>query len=94
MLCEDTEMHEPASEERCGTGTEVEVHDGVEKLANIFYVYTAAMGGAYEFTKSATANLREKDDTYNPTIGGFFAGSILGLRCMSTKCPSISCIPR
>ena len=39
------------------------------------------MGGAYEFTKSASANLRQKNDTYNPTIGGFFAGSILGLRC-------------
>lgn len=42
------------------------------------------MGGAYEFTKCASANLREKDDTWNPTIGGFFAGSILGLRCMWT----------
>lgn len=45
------------------------------------------MGGAYEFTKSAAANLREKDDTYNPTIGGFFAGSILGLRCTQLPTP-------
>jgi hypothetical protein len=40
------------------------------------------MGGSYEFFKCASANLREKDDAYNPAIGGFFAGSMLGLRCM------------
>lgn len=39
------------------------------------------MGGAYEFTKIAAANLREKDDTWNSTIGGFFSGTMLGLRC-------------
>ena len=39
------------------------------------------MGGAYEFTKNASANLREKDDAWNPTFGGFFAGTMLGLRC-------------
>lgn len=39
------------------------------------------MGGAYEFTKSASANLRQKDDTYNTAIGGFFSGTMLGLRC-------------
>jgi len=39
-----------------------------------------AMGGAFEFAKSASANLREKDDAWNPAIGGFFAGSVLGLR--------------
>ncbi|GAB7356365.1 hypothetical protein MBLNU459_g7150t1 [Dothideomycetes sp. NU459] len=39
-----------------------------------------AMGGAYEFTKIAAANLRQKDDSWNPAIGGFFAGSMLGLR--------------
>ena len=40
------------------------------------------MGGAYEFSKNASANLREKDDAYNPAIGGFFAGTMMGLRCM------------
>lgn len=40
------------------------------------------MGGAYAFFKSASANLRQKDDTYNHAIGGFFSGSMLGLRCM------------
>jgi len=40
----------------------------------------AASGGAYEFVKVASANLREKDDAYNSAIGGFFAGSVIGLR--------------
>lgn len=39
------------------------------------------MGGTYEFAKFASANLREKDDTYNTAIGGFLAGGVLGLRC-------------
>ncbi|GAB7344745.1 hypothetical protein MBLNU457_3215t1 [Dothideomycetes sp. NU457] len=42
-----------------------------------------AMGGAYEFARTASANLREKDDVWNPTIGGFFAGTMLGLRFRS-----------
>ncbi|KAI9884278.1 MAG: hypothetical protein M1823_003933 [Watsoniomyces obsoletus] len=40
----------------------------------------AAMGSAFEFTKAASANLREKDDSWNPAIGGFVGGAILGLR--------------
>ena len=44
----------------------------------------AAMGGTYEFATLASANLREKDDSWNPSIGGFLAGSIMGLRCWST----------
>ena len=43
----------------------------------------AAMGGTYEFVNAASANLREKDDSWNPTLGGFFAGSVMGLRCAS-----------
>ncbi|MCJ1269700.1 hypothetical protein MMC22_009592 [Lobaria immixta] len=43
----------------------------------------AAMGGAFEFTRVAAANLREKDDCWNPTIGGFFGGAVLGLRFRS-----------
>ncbi len=47
------------------------------------------MGGAYEFAKSASANLRQQDDTYNHAIGGFFSGSMLGLRCRCMAiCPS------
>lgn len=41
---------------------------------------TAAMGGAYGFVKNASANLREKDDTWNTTYGGMAAGAVLGLR--------------
>lgn len=44
------------------------------------------MGGAYEFTKNAAANLRQKDDAYNPAMGGFMAGTMLGLRCTTTAC--------
>ncbi|MCJ1399294.1 hypothetical protein MMC11_002496 [Xylographa trunciseda] len=40
----------------------------------------AAMGGTYEFTKLASANLRETDDSWNTAIGGFLAGSVLGMR--------------
>jgi hypothetical protein len=38
------------------------------------------MGGTYEFTRFASANLREKDDAVNTAIGGFLAGSIMGIR--------------
>jgi len=44
----------------------------------------AAMGGTYEFTRYACANLRERDDSFNTTIGGFLAGSVLGLRFGTT----------
>ncbi len=33
------------------------------------------------FTKTAAANLREKDDAWNAAIGGFFGGTMVGLRC-------------
>lgn len=42
--------------------------------------HLAAVGGVFEFARSAAANLREKNDHYNASIGGFFAGSILGVR--------------
>ncbi|KAL1959885.1 hypothetical protein VTO42DRAFT_1030 [Malbranchea cinnamomea] len=40
----------------------------------------ASMGGAYEFVKTASANLREKEDHWNSVWGGFAAGSMIGLR--------------
>ncbi|KAF8424110.1 NADH-ubiquinone oxidoreductase 213 kDa subunit [Tirmania nivea] len=40
----------------------------------------AAMGGTYMFTKTATANLRERDDYINSALGGFLAGAIMGSR--------------
>ncbi|KAK1993781.1 Tim17/Tim22/Tim23 family protein [Colletotrichum falcatum] len=36
-------------------------------------------GGAYGFTQSAMANLREKEDAWNTATAGFVAGSILGM---------------
>ncbi len=39
------------------------------------------MGGTFEFTRIAAANLREKNDSWNQVIGGFLAGSVVGLRC-------------
>ncbi|KAB5575290.1 hypothetical protein GE09DRAFT_1052878 [Coniochaeta sp. 2T2.1] len=38
-----------------------------------------AAGGAFQFTKNASANLREKDDHYNSAIGGFFSGAVVGI---------------
>jgi len=46
-------------------------------------VFTA-MGGTYEFTRFAAANLRERDDSLNTALGGFLAGSILGLKVGTT----------
>jgi len=40
----------------------------------------AAMGGTYAFVSTAAANLRQKNDAYNPGLGGFFAGALVGLR--------------
>jgi len=41
--------------------------------------FTAA-GASFEFTRCASANLREKDDHWNHAVGGFVAGAVLGLR--------------
>ncbi|EXJ56551.1 hypothetical protein A1O7_06895 [Cladophialophora yegresii CBS 114405] len=38
-----------------------------------------AMGGVFQFTSIASANLREKNDFVNHTIGGALAGSLNGL---------------
>ncbi|KAJ5640590.1 hypothetical protein N7528_000215 [Penicillium herquei] len=43
----------------------------------------AAMGGTYEFVRTASANLREVEDTYNTALGAFFSGSLLGFRARS-----------
>ncbi|RKU45571.1 hypothetical protein DL546_006966 [Coniochaeta pulveracea] len=39
-----------------------------------------AVGGTFEFTRVAAANLREKDDHLNSALGGFAAGAILGMQ--------------
>ncbi|ETS75300.1 NADH-ubiquinone oxidoreductase subunit A [Pestalotiopsis fici W106-1] len=46
-----------------------------------------AVPTVYCFVKDASANLREKDDTLNTTIGAFFGGAMLGLR--SLRMPQI-----
>jgi hypothetical protein len=40
------------------------------------------MGVSYGFTKTFAANLRQKEDSWNTAIGGFFGGSMIGLRGM------------
>ncbi|KAH7085290.1 hypothetical protein BKA63DRAFT_499319 [Paraphoma chrysanthemicola] len=39
----------------------------------------AGVGGAYQFTKDATSNLRQKDDCYSEAIAGFVAGAGVGV---------------
>ena len=39
-----------------------------------------SMGLSYEFLRTASANLREKEDSWNHALGGFVAGSLVGLR--------------
>lgn len=39
----------------------------------------AAVGAGYQFTRDATANLRQKNDIYNEAIGGFVGGTVVGL---------------
>ncbi|KAK4556483.1 hypothetical protein LTR86_006627 [Recurvomyces mirabilis] len=51
----------------------------VNKFGSTTALFTA-MGGAYEFTKNASANLREKDDAWNAAYGGLSAGTMMGLR--------------
>ncbi|PUU79971.1 hypothetical protein B9Z19DRAFT_1114190 [Tuber borchii] len=40
----------------------------------------SAMGGSYMFFRTAAANLRNVEDSLNPTIGGVVAGALLGTR--------------
>ncbi|KAL1843592.1 hypothetical protein VTJ49DRAFT_875 [Mycothermus thermophilus] len=49
------------------------------KHGHIIAIFAAA-GGSFEFTRAASANLREKDDHWNDGIAGFVAGAIIGLR--------------
>ncbi|PGH15105.1 hypothetical protein AJ79_02631 [Helicocarpus griseus UAMH5409] len=40
----------------------------------------ASVGGAYQFARIASANLREKEDHWNALFGGFFGGAAIGMR--------------
>ncbi|KAH7378779.1 hypothetical protein BKA66DRAFT_495285 [Pyrenochaeta sp. MPI-SDFR-AT-0127] len=42
-------------------------------------VYFASAGAAYQFTKDATSNLRQKDDCYSEAVAGFATGVAAGI---------------
>jgi len=44
------------------------------KFGGTIALFTA-MGGTFAFVSTASANLREKEDAYNPGLGGFFCRS-------------------
>ncbi|KAK5050338.1 hypothetical protein LTR84_003619 [Exophiala bonariae] len=48
----------------------------------------AAAGGAYQFATSVSANLRQKDDFVNNTIGGAIAGALMG--AAKRKAPAVA----
>ena len=52
----------------------------VKLVAGFLMAITVSVGAAYSFTRVATANLREKDDHWNATVGGFVGGAVGGLR--------------
>lgn len=49
-----------------------------------------ALCGVYTFSKDASANLREKDDSFNAAIGGFLGGATWALRSMPPCWSSLS----
>lgn len=56
----------------------------------LIFFLLVAIGATYEFIKTASANLREREDHYNVALGGFFSGAILGLRRKSGINPFLS----
>ena len=46
---------------------------------------TAGVAAAFQFSTTAAANLREKNDYINDAIGGFMGGAVLGLRGQSEE---------
>jgi hypothetical protein len=45
----------------------------------------AGVGAAYQFTKDATSNLRQKDDCYSEAIAGFVGGMGIGIYSAHTS---------
>ena len=39
----------------------------------------------YQFTKDATANLRQKDDCYGEALAGFMGGTVIGVASTSSR---------
>ncbi|KAJ4348500.1 uncharacterized protein N0V89_009876 [Didymosphaeria variabile] len=49
----------------------------ITRSGGIIAVFTG-VGVLYQFTKDATANLRQKDDTYGEALAGFMGGTAVG----------------
>ncbi|EAT80533.1 hypothetical protein HBI56_190690 [Parastagonospora nodorum] len=50
----------------------------ITRSGGIIALY-AGVGAAYQFTKDATSNLRQKDDCYSEAVAGFVGGMGLGV---------------
>jgi hypothetical protein len=50
--------------------------------ANPRFPLAAASSTTYVFVRGVTLNLLERDDAWGGALGGFAAGSVLGLPCM------------
>ena len=48
----------------------------------------AASSTTYVFVRGVTLNLLERDDAWGGALGGFAAGSVLGLPCMAPPPPA------
>ncbi|CAD6503041.1 BgTH12-02712 [Blumeria graminis f. sp. triticale] len=55
----------------------------VSRFGGTMALFTA-VGASYEFVTTASANLREQDDSLNPVLGGFVSGSLIGLKAGTT----------
>lgn len=55
-----------------------------ERLIEVVLTYrAAAMGASYAFASTVSANLRQKNDSWNTAVGGFLGGSMIGLTRMA-----------
>ncbi|KAH7138009.1 NADH-ubiquinone oxidoreductase 213 kDa subunit [Dendryphion nanum] len=50
----------------------------ITRSGGLIALFTS-VGAGYQFTKDASANLRQKDDAYNDAIAGFVAGNFVGI---------------
>lgn len=63
-----------------GRGPLMTIEDDHCQASGVLIRVVVSVGAAYSFTRVACANLREKDDHWNTTIGGFVGGAVGGLR--------------
>lgn len=65
----------------------------VERLIEVVLTScAAAMGASYAFASTVSANLRQKNDSWNSAIGGFLGGSMIGLTRMIQQMEDWVCI--